>query len=258
MDLGLHDKNVLVTGGSKGIGLACARTLLKEGARVAIVSRSRDNLDAAIRDLGAVHGIVGDLTDADAALAAVNEAEDTLGPIDILVNSAGAAVRTVPAELNPGVWRRAMEAKFYSYINVIDPLVTRMAGRGRGVIVNIIGQGGKVASPTHLPGGSANAALMLASVGLGAAYAHAGVRVVGINPGRVETERVTKGLEAEARLTGLGIEATRAAAIRQIPIGRLADPQDVANLVAFIASDAASYLTGINISVDGAHSPVVV
>ena len=94
-----------------------------------------------------------------------------MDPIDVLVNSAGAAKRTPPDELTPAAWRAAFDAKFFSYINVIDPMVKRMAARGGGVIVSVIGGGGKVASSTHLAGGAANAALMLATAGLGAAYA---------------------------------------------------------------------------------------
>jgi NAD(P)-dependent dehydrogenase (short-subunit alcohol dehydrogenase family) len=95
-----------------------------------------------------------------------------------------------------------MDAKFFSYIHVIDPLIKRMAARGSGVIVNVIGNGGKVASPIHVAGGAANAALMLATAGLANAYAGRGVRVVGINPGLTNTDRVAEGLRAEARLSG--------------------------------------------------------
>ncbi len=182
MELGLKGKVVLVTGGSKGIGLACASGFAAEGARVAICSRSRENVDKASAELKDVFDAIADLVDAVAAERMIETVEDRLGPIDILVNSAGAAKRTPPDELNPAVWREAFDAKFFSYINVIDPLVKRMAKRGSGVIVSVIGVGGKVASSTHLAGGSANAALMLATAGLGATYAGNGVRVVGVSP----------------------------------------------------------------------------
>jgi len=110
--------------------------------------------------------------------------------------------RTPPDDLDAAAWRAAMDAKFFSYIHVIDPLIKRMAARGSGVIVNVIGNGGKVASPIHVAGGAANAALMLATAGLANAYAGRGVRVVGINPGLTNTDRVAEGLRAEARLSG--------------------------------------------------------
>ncbi|MBW8723622.1 MAG: SDR family NAD(P)-dependent oxidoreductase, partial [Inquilinus limosus] len=150
MDLGLTGKTVLVTGGSKGIGLACAKAFLAEGARVAIVSRSQTNLDRAAAGLPVVVAIAADLTDAAAALSAVEAVERALGPVDVLVNSAGAARRTPAEELTPAAYKAAMDAKFFSYINVIDPVVKRMAARGSGVVVNIIGNGGKVPATVHI------------------------------------------------------------------------------------------------------------
>lgn len=257
MELGLKGKTVLVTGGSKGIGLACAALFVAEGARVAICSRSQANLDAAAAQVPGLVGIAADLRDESQALKAVEAAEAALGPLDILVNSAGAAARTVPDELTPARWRAAFDAKFFSYVNVMDPVVKRMGARGRGVIVNVIGNGGKVASPTHIAGGSANAALMLATAGLANAYAGKGVRVVGINPGTTATDRVRQGLEAEAALQKTDVAAAEAAAVSRIPLGRFAAPQEIARAVAFLASDAASYITGVNITMDGGTVPTI-
>ena len=183
MELELEGKVVLITGGSKGIGLACALAFAAEGARIAVCSRSRDNVERARAKLKDAFGVAADLTDAAAAGGMIDAVEDRLGPIGVLVNSAGAAKRTPPDDLTPAIWREAFDAKFFSYINVIDPVVKRMAKRGGGVIVSVIGAGGKVASSTHLAGGSANAALMLATAGLGSTYAGKGVRVVGVSPG---------------------------------------------------------------------------
>lgn len=258
MDLQLRSKVVLITGGTKGIGLACARAFLDEGARVAISSRSPVNIEAARQALGDVFTFPADLCHSDQALALVEQTEQALGPIDILVNSAGAALRTPPAELTPAHWVRAMDAKFFSYINVIDPLIKRMAERGSGVVVNVIGNGGKLATPTHLAGGAANAALMLATAGLASAYAGQGVRVVGINPGLIDTERVTQGFAADARMSGAEPESIRAKRIGRIPLGRMGTAAEIANAVVFLASGAASYITGVNISMDGGSTPIVI
>jgi NAD(P)-dependent dehydrogenase (short-subunit alcohol dehydrogenase family) len=258
MDLGLAGKNVFVTGGSKGIGLACAQAFVAEGAKVAIASRFEANLTAARAVAPSVVTVAADLVSSEAAVRAVETVERQLGPIDVLVTSAGAAQRTPPDELTPLAWHAAMDAKYFSYVHVIDPVVKRMGGRGRGVIVNIIGNGGKVAAPTHLPGGAANAALMLVTVGLAHAYASRGVRVLGINPGLTNTTRVAEGLKAEAALLGVSDAEALRRSIDRVALGRMAEPEEIASMTVFAASARASYLTGVVITMDGASSPIVV
>jgi NAD(P)-dependent dehydrogenase (short-subunit alcohol dehydrogenase family) len=258
MDLGLKDRKVLITGGSKGIGLACAKAFVAEGARVALVSRSRENLEKAKTSLRDAYIIAADLTNAEAAAAMVERVEKEFGPIDVLVNSAGAARRTDADDLTPAAWRAGMDAKYFSYINVIDPLIKRMGKRGKGAVINIIGSGGKVASPTHLAGGAANAALLLATAGLAFAYASKGVRVVGVSPGVTKTERVAEGLKAEAKRANVSEEQAYKQMIARLPMGRPAEPEEIADIVVFAASERGRYLNGANISTDGAASHVVV
>lgn len=181
-----------------------------------------------------------------------------LGPADILVNCAGAARRTLPEELTPAAWKAAMYAKFFTYIHVIDPMVKRMVARGSGVIVNLIGNGGKVASPIHLAGGTANAALMLATTGLASAYAKQGVRVVGLNPGLTNTEWVVERPGADAALRGTSEQEALRQSLSRILLGRMAEPKEIANAAAFLASAKTSYVTGVNVTMDGAQTPVVV
>jgi NAD(P)-dependent dehydrogenase (short-subunit alcohol dehydrogenase family) len=258
MNLELRNRNVLITGGSKGIGLACARAFAAEGANVAIASRSEGNLAAAVAALPGIRPFAVDLTDAEAAHEMVERVERDLGPLDVLVNSAGAAARTAPADLTPAAWRAAMDAKYFTYINASDPAIKRMAARHSGVIVNIIGSGGKSATPTHLPGGAANAALMLATVGLANAYAAEGVRILAINPGLTNTARVAQGMKVDAALHGITEDEALRRSLSRIPLGRLAEPEEVADVAVFAASARASYLTGIVITMDGASSPIVV
>jgi NAD(P)-dependent dehydrogenase (short-subunit alcohol dehydrogenase family) len=265
MNLNLKDKHILVTGGSKGIGLACAQAFLDEGARVSINSRDAENLKSAIATLtknGAninrVAAVQGDLCDEAQALKVADAAEAAFGPIDVLVTSAGAAKRTPPDDLTPGAWRAAMDAKYFSYINIIDPVIKRMGARNTGTIVNVIGAGGKVASSIHLPGGAANAALMLATAGLANAYGAKGVRVNAVNPGATLTDRLKEGFKAEKRLSGIEAEEAMKRAISKTALGRLAEPQEIANVVLFLASDQASYVSGVIIGMDGIGTPMVV
>jgi NAD(P)-dependent dehydrogenase (short-subunit alcohol dehydrogenase family) len=222
MDLQLQGKHVLITGGSRGIGLACAREFLREGCRVSIVGRDAQRMEQARATLGAgVAGFCADLRDAQA-------------------------------------WRDAMDSKFFTTINVLDPVVRRMGARGAGSVVNVVGMGGKVATPTHLPGGSANAALMLASAGLAAAWGGKGVRVNAVNPTLTLTDRLAEGFAADARLRGSSLEEVRRAAEAKMPLGRLAQPEEIAAAVLFLASPRASYISGAILSLDGAATPMVV
>jgi NAD(P)-dependent dehydrogenase (short-subunit alcohol dehydrogenase family) len=255
------DRVVVVTGASKGIGFACARAFLREGAKVAFVSRSRANLDAALAQLTEVEhppvAIAADLRNAEDAARMVEEAERALGDIDVLVNSAGAARRHAPDELSAQAWHDAMDAKFFSYMHPTDVVVKRMGARGRGAIVNIIGMGGKLANPIHLPGGAANAALMLATAGLAAAYGPKGVRINAINPGGTLTGRVQEGLAVEAKMTGKSAADLLAMQQAKIPLRRLGTPEEVAEVALFLASDAASYVTGAIIPMDGGSGAVI-
>ena len=262
MDLGLQEKVVLVTGGSKGIGLACARAFADEGARVAIASRSQANLARALmaleKDGFHAFAVPADLNDAAGAQSMVRAVEKQLGRIDILVNSAGAARRTPPEELSASHWHAAMDAKYFTYIHAIDAVLPSMVKAGAGVIVNVVGSGGKQAHPVHLAGGSANAALMLASAGLGNAFAGKGIRVVAVNPSATNTERLQEGNKADARLAGVDPEEMLAKRTKQHPMGRFAEPEEIADVVVFLASKRASYVNGAVLAVDGGATPTVV
>jgi NAD(P)-dependent dehydrogenase (short-subunit alcohol dehydrogenase family) len=265
MDLQLTGKHVLITGGSKGIGLACALGFLREGARVSLVSRDAANLDKAAQQLAAdvpdakarITTVAANMRDAEAAVAALDKAEAAFGPVDVLVNSAGAAKRTPPDELTAAAWHDAMDAKYFSYIHMMDPVVKRMGARGTGAIVNVIGQGGKVASAIHMAGGAANAALMLVSAGMASAYASKGVRVNAVNPGLTLTERLKEGMKADARLQKIDEQEALTRAQAKLPLGRIAEPSEIADAVLFLASARASYITGAILAMDGAVTPLI-
>ena len=259
MDLELTDKAVLITGGSKGIGLACARRFAAEGARVAIASRDDANLSSAAEALAAsgvdVVTVRADLKDPGQAASMADMVESELGPLDVLVNAAGAARRESPRGLTSALWHDAMEAKYFTYIHAMDAVLPRMVDRHAGAVVNVIGTGGKLATPTHLTGGAANAALMLVTAGLANAFAADGVRINGVNPGLTETDRIARTIETQAELEKIPPEEARRRLVERLPIGRLARPDEVADVVVFLASARASYVTGALVSLDAAATP---
>jgi NAD(P)-dependent dehydrogenase (short-subunit alcohol dehydrogenase family) len=261
MKLGLEGKIVLVTGGSKGIGLACARMFAHEGSRVAIASRSQDNLDTARQQLAGegmkVLAVRADFSNPKDAQAAVATTEKELGPIDVLVNSAGAAKRRNLDAYDAEAWHEGMNAKYFPYVFAMDAVRPGMIERKRGAIVNIIGHGGKVARPIHLAGGAANAALMLVTSGWATALAPHGIRVNGINPSATLTDRFEGGMKAEAALQGISEADAVKRHLAKIPLGRFATPEEVASVTVFLASDQASYVTGVVIPMDGGTIPMI-
>jgi NAD(P)-dependent dehydrogenase (short-subunit alcohol dehydrogenase family) len=150
-----------------------------------------------------------------------------------------------------------MDAKYFPYIHSIQAMLPRMEERRKGVIVNIIGIGGKVANPVHLPGGAANSALMLATVGLAHAYGPKGIRINGINPGLTMTERLQEAVRSEAKMRNLSFDDVLAQRQSLIPLRRYATVEDVANLALFLASEKASYITGVIVPLDGGLIPVL-
>lgn len=261
MDLELQGKHVLITGGSRGIGLACAQAFAAEGARVTIVSRQIENVakaTAQLRGAGAtVQGLNADLVDPDAALRMLDQAEAGQGAIDVLVCSAGAARHTPFGELTAQDWHDAMESKFFSYVHVMDPVAKRMGQRGSGAIVNVIGMGGKQASSTHLAGGAANAALMLVTAGLASAYAPLGVRINGVNPGMTLTGRLQQRVLADARQQNVTADEVLQKLESGQALRRIARPEEIADAVMWLASARASYVSGALLAVNGAMTSLV-
>lgn len=261
MDLELENRVVVVTGASRGIGLACAVALAQEGAKVIGISRDVAHLRAAHEHLAAL-GLsmftqAADLKDSVAAQAVMERVENEHGPIEALINCAGAARRTPPEQLDSAALQAAMQSKYLTYMHAIDPVIRRMAARGSGSIVNVIGQGGRQASAQHIAGGSANAALMLATVGYATAYAARGVRINAINPGMTRTGRVDDALAMAMHSSGRTREAVLAERLADIPIGRMAEPEEIANVAIFLVSAKASYVTGAIISMDGGKASTV-
>ena len=261
MELGLEGKVVLITGGSKGIGLACARAFAAEGARVSIASRSKDNLAAARQTLAAegieVAAAQADFSKPEDAASAVAHTEKHLGPVDVLVNSAGAAKRRPWEKLDAEAWHQGMDSKYFTYVHAMDAVRPGMMERKRGAIVNVIGMGGKAATTMHLSGGAANAALMLVTTGWANALGRFGIRVNGVNPASTLTERLQESLRLDAQKQGISEAEALKRNEERLPLGRLARPEEVAAVVVFLASDQASYVTGAIVPMDGGRLGVI-
>jgi NAD(P)-dependent dehydrogenase (short-subunit alcohol dehydrogenase family) len=222
-----------------------------------IVSRSQANLDRAATEIASVATLAADLTQPEGAQRMAKAAAERIGPVDVLVNSAGAARRYAPDELNAQAWHAAMDAKYFTYIHAMDAVLPSMRERRQGNVVNIIGTGGKIAAPIHLPGGAANSALMLATVGLASVYGRHGVRINAINPAATMTERIREALELEAKARGISAEKVLEEGQGRVPLGRYADPQDIAHVTLFLASAKAAYVTGAILPMDGGANPVI-
>lgn len=251
MDLKIKGQRVLVTGGSKGIGLAIAVAFAKEGALPILVSRSSDVLAKAVATIQLETGIVATSLAIDLGLPG---AEKTLmaqaGSIDILINNAGAIPGGALKDIDDARWRQAWELKLFGYINLVRAVLPVMEARGSGVIANIIGMAGAAPRSEYICGSTANAALMAFTQAVGAASQRSGVRVFGINPSPTRSDRMETMLRAQATVK-IGDENRWMELTSKLPFGRMTEPQEIADLTTFCCSPLAGYLTGTVINVDG-------
>ena len=245
MKLGLEGKRALVTGASKGIGAAVARTLADEGCDLLLVARTKGDLDVVATELRCRTGrkievAALDLADGRNVVALAYDHDD----IDILVNNAGALPGGDVLDIDEETWRGAWDLKVFGYINMCREFYRRMKGRGAGVIVNVIGIGAVMKYPWYVCGASGNAAIAAFTNALGGESHKDGVRVLGISPGPVATERAGSVLN-QAGTAGDAIDAVRNAFGRD-----WATTDEIASVVAFMASDRASYVSGTVINID--------
>jgi NAD(P)-dependent dehydrogenase (short-subunit alcohol dehydrogenase family) len=251
MDLQLEGRRVLITGGSRGIGLAIALSFAREGALPLLVSRSAESLQAAADSILAQTGVQATLIAQDMGLpGAEAQLLAHAGDFDILVNNAGAIPGGSLADIDEARWRQSWELKLFGYINLVRAVLPVMAARGSGVIANIIGMAGAAPRSEYIAGSAANAALIAFTQGIGATSTRSGVRVFGINPSPTRSDRMESMLRAKAA-ANLGDENRWMELTKTLPFGRLAEPREMADMTAFCCSPLASYLSGTVIHVDG-------
>jgi NAD(P)-dependent dehydrogenase (short-subunit alcohol dehydrogenase family) len=256
VDLGLEGSTAFVTGASKGIGRSVARLLAEEGCDVAITARTEQNLRKTAKTIENATGrtvlpLPGDMSVPGDVTRTVNAAIQQLGRIDILVTCAGSSPGGLLEDLTDDQWAGSMSLKFLGYVWACRAVIPHMRERGSGSIVLIVGNDGLKPSYWEMTAGVANAADINFASSLAEQYGPRGIRVNTVNPGPVNTDR-WDGLEkAFARDKQVSQERAHELTLTSLPLSRICDPEEVANLTAFLVSPRASYINGAHIPVDG-------
>src|SRR5438552_4793191 len=257
MDLELGGRVCLVTGSTSGIGLATARLLSAEGARVAICGRDSDRVERARRDAGAAFGVIADLGEPGAPEELVSQTQAVLGPIDVLVNNVGDAYQASFEELSDRHWDEMWQLNVMSYVRCTRAVLPAMRDAGAGVIVNVSSTAGKRPS-TGMPNYSVTKAAVLSLSRLVAdLYAKDGIRCNAVAPGPTATDAwLGEGGLADQQEGDRDEVLAKVGAGR--PLGRLATPEEIAAVIVFLCSERASYVTGAAWSADGGTVPIVI
>jgi 3-oxoacyl-[acyl-carrier protein] reductase len=255
MDLALTGHVALVTGATRGLGLACARLLASEGANLFLTGRDPDLLDDAANQLrGSGRQVMyqaADLTDPAAAEQVAAAALAQFSRIHILVNCAGASQGGLFWEIPDQVWEDSLALKFMGTLRMIRAALPSMREHGYGRIVNVVGNTGKQPGARLLPGSTANAALLALTRGLANEVASEGITLNAVNPGPTRTERWTNMMNSFAGSSGQTPAEIEQTFMDQVPSGRLAEPEEIARMVVFLASPHAAHITGTSITADG-------
>ena len=256
MELGLNGKVAIVTGSSDGIGFATARSLAREGGRVVVCAR-REALviqarDAIVKETGAdVLALTCDVQRLDDVKRLVEATMQRFGAIHILVNNAGSVPAIKFTDVVDTQWYEMLERKLLGYLRMTREVVPHMQKAGWGRIVNVAGTAGWEPSNTAMAVGINNSAVMNWTKSMSLQYGAEGILVTAVAPGSIDTPRQINNRQREAEVTGKSVDELRAARVKDIPLHRLGRPEEVANLIVFLASECSSYMTGTCVTVDG-------
>lgn len=258
MQLGLKDKVVIVTGGTRGIGADVARGFAEEGARVAICARTQADLDARSAEIAratgaAVIGVSVDLSRRGEPERLVEHVVKQFGRLDVLVNSAGVAPGGNIEELSDDDWERGIQLKLLGLVRCTRAAIPVMRRQGGGRIVNVVGNDGVKCAYWEIVPAICCAAELIFTATLAEEYGPEGIYVNAVNPGPVETGLMRGLFEQVARRRGLSVQEVVDAHVESIPLklGRIAEPREVTDVVLFLASDRASFVNGVSVNVDG-------
>jgi len=257
MDLGLTDKVALVTGGSSGIGLAIAAKLAAEGCKVAIAGRRKAKLDAAAAEIPGVRGFAADISDPAQVTRLVDEAIVAFGRIDIVVSNAGTHLPGHLEDIETGALVRHIETKVLGPWELAKRVAPQMRSHGGGRFIVIIGQAGKVPQANGIASAISNAAQHAFVKSLSDDFARDNILVNAVCPSRIKSP-LTHGLTLHNEVyLGRSLEQQETRWGAEVPLGRWGTPEDIANAVAFLASDRATFIVGANIDVDGGHQRMI-
>ena len=255
MELGLKGKRAIVTGGSRGIGRECALALAREGVHVCIAARTQDVLNQVRAELEQTghkgHAVAVDLTTQASCEKVVQETIDHLGGVDILVNNVGAAQNADILALQPKLIDDALSLKTYSYLRMSQLVIPYMKENGWGRIINIAGSAGTSPTRANIPTGAANITILNITRALSDAVAGDGILVNTVCPGLTNTDRARTQQGRRAAREGRDVEALLKDLGQELPAGRIAEPEEIANIVTFLASEACSYMFGSSLYMDG-------
>jgi 3-oxoacyl-[acyl-carrier protein] reductase/bacilysin biosynthesis oxidoreductase BacG len=256
MDLGLTGKVALVTGSSDGIGFVTAQMLAREGARVVLCARREARLaearDKIVGGSGAeVLAVQCDVRKLDDVQRLVSETVRRFGTVDILVNNAGSVPAINFSAVSDTQWYDNLERKLLGFLRVTREVVPHMQRNGWGRIINVAGTAGWEPSHTAMAVGVNNAAVINWTKSMSLQYAPDGILVTCVAPGSIDTPRQAGNRQREAEVSGKSVEEIRQARVKDIPLGRLGRPEEVATLIVFLASECSSYMTGTCVTIDG-------
>jgi len=261
MDLGLRDRVCVVTGSTNGIGFATAQVLAREGARVVVTGRDSARVERAREAAGAALGVVADLSEPAAAEEVIEEASTAVGDVDCLVNNVGVAYQASFDEVSDEQWDEMWQLNVMSFVRAIRAVLPSMRSRGSGVIVNVSSTAAKRPS-TGMPNYSVTKAAVLSLSRLVAdLYAKDGVRCNAIAPGPTATGAwLDEGglADQQAQRSGKSHQEVLESVAAGRPLGRLAEPEEIASVIAFLCSERASYVTGAAWSADGGTVPIII